>query len=47
MLDRGYAIVKKNNKPIISVADLKSGDKVTTRLSNGEFQAVVSETKTQ
>ena len=47
VLDRGYAIVKKNNKPIISVADLKSGDKVTTRLSNGEFQAVVSETKTQ
>lgn len=42
VLDRGYAIVKKNEKPITSVGDVKPGDEVTARLSNGEFQAVVS-----
>lgn len=42
VLDRGYAIVKSNNKPLTSVEDVAPGDKVTTRLSDGEFQAVVS-----
>lgn len=45
VLDRGYAIVKKNKKPITSVGDVKPGDEVTARLSNGEFQAVVSTVK--
>ena len=47
VLDRGYAIVKKNRKPITSVSELEPGDKVTTRLSNGEFQAVVKATDVQ
>ncbi|MFT7214695.1 MAG: exodeoxyribonuclease VII large subunit [Granulosicoccus sp.] len=42
VLDRGYAIVRKNNKPITSVDNIATGDEVTARLSNGEFQAVVS-----
>jgi exodeoxyribonuclease VII large subunit len=45
VLDRGYAIVKKNNKPVTSVGDVELGDEMTTRLSNGEFQAVVRAVK--
>jgi exodeoxyribonuclease VII large subunit len=45
VLDRGYAIVKKNNRPIMSVEDIALGDEVTARLSNGQFQAVVSAVK--
>lgn len=45
VLDRGYAIVKKNQKPITSVGDVAPGDEVTARLSNGEFQAIVSAIK--
>jgi exodeoxyribonuclease VII large subunit len=45
VLDRGYAIVKKNQKPITSVGDVAAGDEVTARLSNGEFQAIVSTIK--
>jgi exodeoxyribonuclease VII large subunit len=45
VLDRGYAIVKKNKKPIMSAEDVAPGDEITARLSNGEFQAVVSTVK--
>ncbi|MFT6308716.1 MAG: exodeoxyribonuclease VII large subunit, partial [Halioglobus sp.] len=45
VLDRGYAIVKKNKKPITSAENVAPGDEITARLSNGEFQAVVSTVK--
>ncbi len=45
VLDRGYAIVKKNEKPIADISELSAGDEITTRLANGELIAVVSGTK--
>lgn len=45
VLDRGYAIVKKDDKPVTSVNEIAPGNEVITRLSNGEFQAVVSRVK--
>jgi len=45
VIDRGYAIVKKNEKPIHSVGNISEGDEVSARLSDGEFKAVVSSIK--
>lgn len=45
VLDRGYAIVTKNGKPVTILSDLNPSEEVTTRLSDGEFVAIVSQTK--
>lgn len=42
VLDRGYAIVNMNKIPITSVADVTTGDLITTQLSDGEFHAIVN-----
>jgi len=42
VLDRGYALVSQDKKPVTSVAALKSGDPVITRLSDGTFDATVT-----
>lgn len=41
-LERGYSLVYKNGIIITSVADLKDGDVFTVKMSDGEFEAVVS-----
>jgi len=45
VLDRGFALVKKDNQLILNAADLLPGDEIDTRLANGEFSAIVSATK--
>ena len=40
-LERGYAIVSKNNKNITSIKNIKNKDKIEVRLKDGTFQAVV------
>jgi len=42
VLDRGYAIVTQNQKPVTSIENVAIGDEMTTKLANGDFQAVVS-----
>lgn len=42
VLDRGYALVKKQDRLVLNAASLLPGDKVTTKLANGEFSALVS-----
>ena len=41
LLNRGYSVVSKNNKTVNSVEELKSGDKIDIRLSDGEVSAKV------
>jgi len=36
-LQRGFALVTKNNKIVRSKQEIKSGDVITTRLADGEF----------
>ena len=45
VLDRGYAIVKKNETPVTNISAIQTGDEITTRLANGELVAIVSKTK--
>lgn len=45
VLDRGYAIVTKNERPVTKITDIKPEEEVTTRLSDGEIVAVVKQTK--
>lgn len=45
VLDRGYAIVKKNEVPVTTISAINTGDEITTRLANGELVAIVSKTK--
>ena len=45
VLDRGYALVKKDNAIIRNAASVTPGDEVTARLANGEIVAVVSATR--
>jgi len=45
VLDRGYAIVTKNEKLITKISDINIDEEVTTRLSDGEMVAVVSHKK--
>jgi len=44
-LDRGYAIVTKDDEVVKAASALSAGDKVRTRLKQGEFTAEVTETK--
>ncbi len=41
VVDRGYAIVAKENKIVRSKNDVSSGDVITIRVADGEFQAGV------
>ena len=45
VLDRGYALVKKNNKIVLNASSLMPGDEIQARLANGEIVAVVSATR--
>jgi len=47
VLRRGYAIVRKQGKPIRSRQILKAGDIVDVQVSDGGFQAAVSNTDNQ
>ncbi len=47
ILDRGYALVKKDGKIVSRASSLLPGDEITTRLANGEFSAIVSSTGPQ
>jgi len=40
-LDRGYSIIKHNDKAIASVKDLKSNDKIEIELKDGSVNATV------
>lgn len=42
VLDRGYAIVSHNGKPVIHVDNVTPGKEIKARLANGEIQAIVS-----
>lgn len=42
VLDRGYAIVSKNDKPVTHVGSVLPGEEIKARLANGEIQAIVS-----
>lgn len=41
ILERGYAIVYKDNKNINSVADINNDDQIEIRLKDGQFKAIV------
>lgn len=43
ILDRGYSITLRNRRPVTSITQLSAGDKVRTRLSDGEYTAIVDE----
>jgi|GEM_PF-2495517 len=45
VMDRGYAIVTKNDKPITNISKVQTSDELTTRLSDGDFVAVVKTIK--
>lgn len=44
VLDRGYAIVKKNDRLVTNAGTLSVGDEINTRLANGEIKAIVKAT---
>jgi exodeoxyribonuclease VII large subunit len=46
VLDRGYALIKKDSKLITKSTRVNPGDEVTARLSDGEILAVVKATRT-
>ena len=43
VLNRGYSIVKSGDRIIKSSRELKAGDEITVRLSQGSFRAVITE----
>ena len=45
ILKNGYSIVEKQNKKIVSAKDVKPGDVVDVKLSDGSFTAVVNDVK--
>jgi len=45
VLDRGYALVKRDNQIIRDAADVSPGDQISARLAKGEILAVVSQSK--
>ncbi|MFK8077293.1 MAG: exodeoxyribonuclease VII large subunit [Granulosicoccus sp.] len=45
VLDRGYAIIKKNETPVTSISVIQTGDEITTRLAKGELVAIVQKIK--
>ena len=44
-LKRGYAIVKKDNKCIQSIKQLKKDDKINLYISNGDIEALITNVK--
>ena len=42
ILARGYAIVRKDGHPVVSVQQVAPGERVHVRVSDGEFAASVS-----
>lgn len=46
VLDRGYALIKKDSKLITKPTRVKPGDEVTARLADGEILAIVKATRT-
>lgn len=42
-LERGYAIVYKDNKNITNISDIKKNDQIEVRLKDGSFKAIVKE----
>ena len=42
VMTRGYAVVYNNSKPVSSVKEVNTGDKLKIRLSDGEISATVS-----
>ena len=45
VLDRGYALIKKENQLIMNAGSVTPGDEVTARLANGEILAEVKATR--
>ncbi|MFK7855690.1 MAG: exodeoxyribonuclease VII large subunit [Granulosicoccus sp.] len=45
VLDRGYALVRKNDRVLLSAANVSPGDEIQARLATGEIVAVVSATR--
>jgi exodeoxyribonuclease VII large subunit len=42
VLKRGYAVVTNNDKNVLSVNDVKTGDVIKVRVTDGEFSSVVT-----
>ncbi|HRS54263.1 MAG TPA: exodeoxyribonuclease VII large subunit, partial [Bacteroidales bacterium] len=42
ILKRGYSITLYNNKPIKNSEDIKEGDKIKTKLMNGELTSIIT-----
>lgn len=45
MMDKGFAIVEKNNEVITSIKSIKKDDQVTVKFNDGSFDAKVNEVK--
>lgn len=41
ILDKGYSVTISNGKIIKNIDDIKSGDLITTKISNGNFESIV------
>lgn len=41
ILDKGYSVTMCNGKIIKNIDDIKSGDLITTKISNGNFESIV------
>ena len=46
LLQKGYSVTTKNNRPIASVSDVKVGDNVSIRFADGSAECSVINTKT-
>lgn len=47
VLNRGYSITFLNDKPILKTSDIKIGDKVRTKINNGEILSIVEQINEQ
>jgi len=47
VLDRGYAIVQSDEKPVTSITGVSVGDPIKTRLADGELHALITSIKPQ
>lgn len=45
VLDRGYAVLKRQDRILLQVANVSPGDEITARLADGEIVSVVSATR--
>lgn len=43
ILQRGYALIRKDTQPVLSIKDVEAGDSLTLRLSDGSLSADVKE----